>query len=146
MGQTKKYFFNSCWELNKKGLVIQSDDNEYVSKTLLSTDHDNTADDIEMLFYGSFNENNIMTGMDHKFRYLGWSIWSEEYNALILKEKLIDTLEKWYPGNPFFKVKHSKLNENIYLKIDGNRQIKMYTENTRNVIVKIEDLTQNPNY
>ena len=87
MGQTKKDFFNSCWELNKKGLVIQSDDNEYVSKTLLSKDHDNTADDIEMLFYGSFNENNIMTGMDHKFRYLGWSIWNEEYNALKLKEE-----------------------------------------------------------
>ena len=50
------------------------------------------------------------------------------------------------PGNSFFKVKHSKLNEKIYIKIDGNRQIKMYTENTRNVIVKIEDLTQNPNY
>ena len=86
MGQTKKYFFNSCWELNKKGLVIQSDDNEYVSKTLLSTDHDNTADDIEMSFYGSFNENNIMTGMDHKFRYLDWSIWNAEYNALKLKK------------------------------------------------------------
>lgn len=99
-----------------------------------------------MLFYGSFNENNNMTGMDHKFRYLGWSIWNEEYNALKLKEELIDTLEKWYPGNSFFKVKHSKLNEKIYLKIDGNRQIKIYTENTRNVIVKIEDLTQNPDY
>ena len=48
-------------------------------------------------------------GMDHKFRYLGWSIWNEDYNALKLKEELIDTLEKWYPGNWFFKVNHSKL-------------------------------------
>ena len=72
-------------------MVIQSDDNKYVSKTLLSKDPDNTADDIEMLFDGSSNENNIMTGMDHKFRYLGWSIWNEEYNALKLKEELIDT-------------------------------------------------------
>ncbi|MDB4014959.1 hypothetical protein N9483_01190 [Flavobacteriaceae bacterium] len=69
----KRIFFNSCWELNKKGLFIQSDDNKYFSKTLLSKDPDNTADDIELLFCGSFNENNIMTGMDHKFGYLGRS-------------------------------------------------------------------------
>lgn len=50
MGQTKKDFFNSCWELNKKGLVIQSDDNKYVSKTLLSKDPDNTADESKCYF------------------------------------------------------------------------------------------------
>jgi len=145
-GQTKKEFYKNCWELNKEGTVIQSDDNKYVSKILLSKDQNNTADDIEMLFYGSFNENNIMIGMNHKFRYEGWTVWSDEYNAIKLKEELIDTLQKWYPGNPFIKVNHSKLNEKIYIKIDGNRQIKMYTENLRNVIVNIEDLTQNPEY
>ena len=60
--------------------------------------------------------------------------------------ELIDTFEKWYPGNSSFKLENSKLNEKIYLKVDSNRQIKMQTENIRNVIFKIEDLTQNLDY
>ena len=42
--------------------------------------------------YNKRGNPNDDTGMDHKFRYLGWSIWNEEYNVLKLKEE--------FPGYP----------------------------------------------
>ena len=42
---------------------------------------------------------------------------------------------KWYPGNPFIKVK-----DDILVKVDGKRQIQLLVESDRDVSVLIEDL------
>ncbi len=139
-GDTKKQFFTKCWELNKKGLVIQSIDNNYVAHTLKSKDTLTEADDIEMLFYGRFNEENIMDGMDFKFRFKGWTLWNEQFQSPVLIEQVKDSIESWFPGNSFFKVRFPEERLDIHVKIDGNRQFKMYTTDNREVIVIAEDL------
>ena len=87
-----------------------------------------------MLYYGVFNANDIMTAVDVKFSYTAWSPWNKKLHADKLLPVVQDTLLKWFPGNPFIKVK------NVLVKVDGNRQIKLYQESDRDVAVLIEDL------
>ena len=47
----------------------------------------------------------------------------------------------WYPGNEFIEVTLKKSNKQVFVKVDGNRQILIETPNdTREVDVRIDDL------
>jgi hypothetical protein len=134
-GQTKSDFFNICWELNKKHLVTHGGNNSYVQTMLHPKDSTKTIDKMVMLFYAKFNTDNIITAMDVKFSYLAWAPWNKDLTSEKLLPKIQDTLMKWYPGNPFIKVKND-----ILVKVDGNRQIQLSKESDRDVSVLIEDL------
>jgi hypothetical protein len=134
-GQTKNDFFNICWDLNKKHLVTHGGNNSYVQTMLHPKDSTKTIDKIVMLFYAKFNTDNIITAMDVKFSYLAWAPWNKDLTSEKLLPKIQDTLMKWYPGNPFIKVKND-----ILVKVDGNRQIQLSKGSDRDVSVLIEDL------
>lgn len=134
-GQTKKEFFEICWDLNKEGIATHGPNNNYVQTILYPQDSTKTTEQIQMLFYAKFNPENIITAMDIKFSYLGWLPWSEQFGADNLLPTVQDTLMKWYPGNPFIKAK-----KNILVKVDGNRQIQLKKESDKDVSVLIEDL------
>jgi hypothetical protein len=137
-GDTKKEFFAKCWELNKKGLIKQGPKNQYVAYELKKKG----APSITHLFYGIFNEEQKMVGLDMEFSYDGWSPWT----PLLQSDKLLfvamDTLKNWYPGNDFFLLKNKKLKTNTYVKIDGNRQIIIHTQGDKDVKVTLEDLRE----
>jgi hypothetical protein len=133
-GNTRQEFFKICWDLNKEGKVTNGPSNNTVQTTLIPKDSSETLKKIQMLFYGKFNSQDIMTGMDITFSYNAWSLWNNEFNADKLLPVVQDTLMKWYPGNPFMKVK------GVLVKVDGNRQIELKQESDRDVSVKIEDL------
>lgn len=134
-GQTKSEFFKTCWELNKKQILTHGPNNNYVQSFLYPKDSTNTRDKIRMLFYAKFNPENIITAIDIKFSYTAWALWNEDTFAENLLPRIQDTLMKWYPGNPFMKVKDDKL-----VKVDGNRQIILSVESQRDLSVVIEDL------
>ncbi len=134
-GQTKKEFFEICWNLNKEGIATHGPNNNYVQTILYPQDSTKTTEQIQMLFYAKFNPDDIITAMDVKFSYLGWLPWSEKFGADNLIPTVQDTLMKWYPGNPFIKTK-----KNILVKVDGNRQIQVKKESEKDVSVLIEDL------
>lgn len=133
-GNTKDEFFRICWDLNKKELVTNGPTNKNVRVMLVPKDSTEALKKIQMLFYGVFNSNNIMTGMDVKFSYDAWAPWNKDFHADKLLPVIQDTLLKWYPGNPFIKVR------NVLVKVDGNRQIELKLESDRDVSVLIEDL------
>lgn len=137
-GDTKKYFFQRCMALNKQELIKEGPNNKFVQYTLEATGENESP--IQMLFYGIFNKENIMTGMDMRFSYNFWSAWSDEYSAQKLIPQLKDTLINWYPGNDFIPVKIPNNEGAVFVKIDANRQILMYAIDTKDVVVKIEDL------
>ncbi|REE83321.1 hypothetical protein BX611_0610 [Lutibacter oceani] len=134
-GQTKSDFFKICWGLNEEGIATHGPSNNYVQTILKSQDTTNSTEDIRMLFYAKFNPENIITAMDVKFSFVAWAPWNDDLLADKLLPKVKDTLMKWYPGNPFIKVKN-----NILVKVDGNRQIQLAQESDRDVSVLIEDL------
>jgi hypothetical protein len=136
--QTKQDFFDICQDLNNQKLINQGPENRFAEYTFKGNNSKESS--IQMLFYGIFDKQNIMTGLDIRFSYNAWSPWNKMLYADKLIPRINDTLQKWFPGNDFIKVNLKNLNSDVFVKVDGNRQIKMYTLNDKSLVVKIEDL------
>jgi len=140
MGQTRKDFFETCWRMNKEEKISHGPENKYA---MFMTNLDTTAEksqEVEMLFYAMFDSIGLINGMDMKFRYPAWAPWNKDYTSEVLADKLTDYYLKQYGGNPFIEVENEKIEYKIYVKVDGNRQIKIIPISEQNVSVKIEDL------
>lgn len=136
-GDHKQVFFDRCLELNKKGLVIQGPSNKYAQYNL-KPGADST--NIIMLFYATNQDNGIIDGMDIKFYHSGWAPWNKQLYNYVLAPKVKDSLLTWFPGNDFLKV-NLENGQIVHIKVDGNRQIKVYNDpNNKDVSVQIENL------
>lgn len=142
MGDSKADFFKRCWQLNQEGVVTHGPNNQTVKYQLPMAADQESSSAITLLFYGAFNEQNTMVGMDMSFSFTAWSPWNSHLTAQNLLPLVQDTLVKWFPGNDFIEVKSKKTNTTAYVKIDGNRQIMAYSKDDKDVVVKIEDLKQ----
>lgn len=142
-GQTRKDFYEICWNLNKKGIVTHGDNNNYVKAMLrpLPTDTLNKIRSIKMMFYARFNPKDKIIGMDMKFSYSAWAPWNRDFQSDKLLPVVQDTLIKWYGGNPFIYTKDS-----VIVKVDGNRQIQIKQESDQYVKVLIENLNYKYNH
>ena len=140
MGETKMDFFAKCWNLNKEGLISQGTGNQ----TAKFIDPIDSTQDMtlrkEMLFYGIFDKQDTMRGMDITFHYLSWAPWNEDRHSDVLATALREEYEKNYRGNPFIEIDIEAINQKAFVKIDDNRQILIYPKNNKDVVVKIEDL------
>ncbi|TKD63627.1 hypothetical protein [Flavobacterium sp. ASW18X] len=140
-GQTKQQFFNQCWQLNNQQKVSQGPQNSFVQYILPKSPKDSATSSIVMLFYGIFDKDQIMTGMDFKFYHSGWSIWNKDLQAEKLLPQVRDSLLKWYPGNDFIEVKGKNSSEIFLTKVDGNRRIVIEPlKDTKDIDVRIDDL------
>ena len=139
LGDTKKEFYEKCWSLNKKGLIMQGPENNYVQYFL---GPDSLATSIRMLFYGDFNEAQIMHAMDMKFSFIGWAPWNKDLQSDRLLIQLRDSLQNWYPGNVFIRVDFDTEPTSMWVKVDGNRQIAMHVSGFQDVVVRISDLKE----
>ena len=137
-GITKQEFFNRCWKLNKQELVKQGPRNNFVEYKLI--DKEDVDKTITMLFYGTFNDEKIMTGLDLKFYYEAWSLWNKSLHSDVLLEVVQDSLNSWFPGNDFIKV-DLKNQKEVLVKIDGNRRILIEPlKDNREIDARIDDL------
>lgn len=137
-GDTHKQFFDKCTVLNKKQLITQGDRGMMAVHQIYDKDG---SGHMKYYFFGKFaKDEDVMFGLDMEFSYNGWSPWTEQYTAENLLLEVMDTLKKWYPGNDFKKIDNEKLNEPVYYKIDGNRQILLHTKSNRDVVGVVEDL------
>jgi hypothetical protein len=135
-GNTRKEFYQICWDLNKNGIATHGENNNYVKTILGLKDSLNKIKKIKLMFYARFSKKDIIRGLDMKFTYTAWAPWNKELTAEKLLPSVKDTLLKWYPGNPFLKLK-----QDILVKVDGNRQIQLKIASDREVSVLIEDLS-----
>ena len=135
-GNTRKEFYQICWDLNKNGIATHGENNNYVKTILGLKDTLDKVKKIKLMFYARFSKKNIIKGLDMKFTYTAWAPWNKELTAEKLLPSVKDTLLKWYPGNPFLKMK-----QDILVKVDGNRQIQLKIASDREVSVLIEDLS-----
>jgi len=136
MGETKKDFFAKCWELNAQKKISQGTGN----KTARLMEDEGTKEAKMILFYGKFDKQEVMRGMDMTYTFDAWAPWNLSMQSDSLLFQLKTDFLKKYPGNDFIpiEVKHSE--EPAFVKIDGNRQILMYIKNKKDVVVTIEDL------
>lgn len=139
MGAPRQSFFDRCTQLNKEKKVTQGKGGIFVEHRIFPKDSSKIADVIEMQFYGIFKDS-ILTGMDMRFSYSGWSPWNDQYQPEALIGPLRDSLKSWMPGNDFLEIQFKEPDLKAWVKVDGNRQIKVYPLNEYQVAVKIEDL------
>jgi hypothetical protein len=141
MGQTKKEFFTICWELNRQKLISQGTGNKTARHiTDRDTSGNSTVQSKDMLFYGIFDDNDIMRGMEMTYSYVAWAPWNRDKQSDSLLLNLRDEYLQGYPGNDFIEIDVEGVDHPALVKIDGNRQILMYVKDDKHVSVKIEDL------
>jgi len=141
LGQTKKEFFDKCWKLNNEGKIFQGSSNKFVEYLLPEKEGTPVEESMTMLFYGIFNKEKIMTGMDMKLYYSAWSLWNKALQSDKLRPVVQDSLMSWFPGNDFILVPAKKTKGEIYVKVDGYRRIIIEPiSDDREIDVRIDDL------
>lgn len=139
-GQSKKAFYDLCWEKNRQGLFNAGNRENFVQTSLKNPQ--NVEESLDMFFYPDFNEQDEIIGMEMEYRYKAWAPWNEELFAKNLVPALKDTLMKWYGGNDFITIAdESDSLENIWVKVDGNRRIALKVKDDEVVQVKFADLS-----
>lgn len=141
LGDSQKKFFSQCWELNKKGLVKQGPNNQYVELIQKELDSINFAKKIQTLFYGEFDADKKMVALRMKFSFDGWGIGIYDYYSDKLLPQIKDSLNTWFPGsNDFIEIQSEEIPYPVFVKVDGNRQVRVYQISDSEVFAKVEDL------
>ena len=140
IGQSRQDYFNICYQLNKQKKIISGERSLNPELILKSKNGSTKGSNIKMSFNGIFNEKKTMRGFEMRFYFTGWSNWNKDLSSENLLFQLKDTLRKWFPGNDFFKVNFEN-NLSAEVKIDGNRRILAYKVNSKDVAVRIEDMS-----
>jgi len=134
LGMTKKQFFDTCWKLNQEGILNNGGaELSVVYDLIMPSDKPAT-----MNFYPKFYQDKIYL-MPIEFNYDGWVPWNEELSA---ENLLIDTIalfEKWY-GEGFIEVANEDRTQVAFVKMDGNRRIRIFKKHISVVRAEIVDL------
>ncbi|MGB3464898.1 MAG: hypothetical protein WBA74_06505 [Cyclobacteriaceae bacterium] len=135
MDMNRKDFYAHCWELNNKGVVINGPSNlsvEYRLKEELKKPG-------YLRFYPQF-ENDKIKVMDMEFGYTDWAPWNESLKVDSLMYDVTRMLEKWYGNRDFIYLEDDE-NRKVWVKIDGNRRIRLWKKDLRRIQGEIIDVT-----
>ena len=143
LGESKEIYHKKSWDLNKSRQVVQGRSYFYMKKIFSDSKTEKKRNDFALEFSGRFNSEKKMKMLDVKFYHLLWTPWNEMYQAPKLLPRILDSLELWFPGNPFLEVKTGNDSiPSIHVKIDGDRRFRVFVENSQDVAVKIDDLNE----
>ena len=138
-GERKDDYFDKIWELNKKGILFPAPGEYGTVRQVIKSD----SSELNMDFFPGFNNKNQLNKIKLMFSNNGWALWNEELHSDKLIINILDSIKKWYPGNDFIQIKGEKHRidiPDIFVKVDGNRQFKVYFMDNMKVIVDIENL------
>ena len=143
LGETKDIYHKKSWDLNHTRTVVQGRSYFYMKKVFSDSKTEKKRNDFALEFTGKFNAAKKLKMLDVKFYHLLWTPWNEAYQAQNLLPRILDSLEIWFPGNPFFEVETgSDSIPRIHVKIDGDRRFRVFVENSQDIAVKIDDLNE----
>ncbi len=134
LGMSQRQFFETCWQLNKEGLLTNG-------PTELSVEYQAkmpSGNLAQMRFYPKF-ENDKIYLMPVEFTYEAWAPWNEELSAEKLREDVVKLFEEWY-GPGFIEVTNEDKSQIVFVKMDGNRRIRIFKKHISAVRAEISDL------
>lgn len=134
LGMNRKAFFETCWDLNKQGKLTNG-------PTELSIEYKAempSGNPARMRFYPKFDQDKIYL-MPVEFAYEGWAPWNEDLTAEKLREDVVKLFEDWY-GTGFIEVTSEDKSQVVFVKMDGNRRIRIFKKHISTVRVEISDL------
>jgi hypothetical protein len=132
----RKEFYASCWEMNKEGLIIQGPNNLSVEYSL-DTELDLPA---FMRFYPRFDEQGNIYSMPIEFVYKAYQPWDENASSQHLILEVKELMERWY-GPGFIELTDNEGSRKVFVKVDGNRRIRIFKRDVAYVAVDITDMT-----
>lgn len=136
LGMPTKEFYMHCWDLNKKGIFKDGQNNTAVMYNFRNNEFKYNA---SMNFYPTFHEGKICS-MWATFNYDEWSPWNKKYFADTLMPDVLKLYKQWYKeGNEFIQLKDN-IGNPVYVKVDGNRRIIISKEDDMIVRVDYSDL------
>lgn len=119
LGMSSKQFYAHCWEMNKKGLFTDGENNTAVLYKLDNNELDHPA---SMNFYPAFYQDKLHN-MRVTYNYDAWAPWNKHLFADSLQLKVLELYTAWYKGGNSFIKMEDKKRGTIYVKVDGNRRI-----------------------
>ncbi len=134
LGMSKKDFFETCWKLNSQGILTNG-------PTELSVEYNAplpSGKAAKMRFYPKFEDDKIYM-MPVEFAYESWAPWNEELSVEKLREDVLGLFEKWY-GSGFIEVSNEDKSQIVFVKVDGNRRIRIFKKHLSIVRAEILDL------
>lgn len=137
-GNSKDEFFGRCFDLNRQQLVTEGPGNSSVQYLFKDSLVHEKATSIRLLFMPSYDETDKIKEMNMEFSYAAWAPWNRQYQSDSLKNKVMKLLMKWYKGNEFITAKVGE--EEVPVKLDGNRRILVIIRNEQHVLVKVQDI------
>lgn len=136
-GTPQKIFFDTCWQLNGRGVL--SHGTELPITTRMDVSQHFSAP-VFMNFYPTFEDGQIAEMMAI-FVYKDWSPWMNELNQEKLLAESARYLEKLLPGNAFIQIKHPEKGK-VLVKVDGNRQVLLFPFQEQKAKALITDLNR----
>lgn len=134
LGMDRKSFFETCLELNQQGKHSNG-------PSELSVEYDvpmPSGNPAKMRFYPKWEDEKIYM-MPVEFTYEGWAPWNEELAVEKLREDVVNLFEEWYsPG--FIEVAYEDKSQIAFVKVDGNRRIRIFRKQLSIVRAEIVDL------
>jgi hypothetical protein len=137
LGMDRKTFYTICWDLNKQGKMTQGSNN--LSARYISVEGLKAPAYLD--FYPLFNQDTIVE-MPSFFTYKDWAPWNKALSADSLLIDVIQLAEKWY-GPGFFHAGNREKGD-LWVKVDGNRRIRIFKELPNRVNMVITDMTNPP--
>ena len=137
LGNTRNEFNGKCFDLNKQQLVTQG---EGFSVQYLFTDsivHQQPTP-MKLLFVPAFDSKDVISNIDLKFSYTGWSPWNQQLQADSLKSKVMALIMRWYGGNQFITADVD--DHPVTVKLDGNRRILVLIFDEQSVVARVQDI------
>lgn len=126
-------FFLHCWEMNKQGILTNTVENQIKYDA-----SDYFEEETSMSFYPKFVDGKIFE-IPVQFKYNDWELWNEDLSVENLLEDVIGVLESWY-GEGFIKMINEDGSKTVWVKVDGNRRIRVYRQSVSAVAVVFTDL------
>ena len=142
LGDNREDFYGKCFDLNKQKLVTQGVGFS-VQYDFIDSLTQKKPMPMRMMFYGEFDSLNVMKGMNMEFTYPGWTPGFAGLQSDSLAKHTAMLLKKWYGGNDFVEVKMEQ--QDVPVKVDGNRRIMIIMEDQHRVLVRIHDM-MHPDY
>ncbi len=137
-GMSQKNFFAHCWEMNKKGILTDGNDDMGNMYVLYKLDKE-LKYPASMNFYPDFNDSTIWK-MRVNIKYDSWAPWNKQMFADSLLPDVLNMYKKWYStGNSFIRINDTEKGT-IYVKVDGNRRITIGRYNDMFVKVDFTDM------
>ncbi len=134
LGMERRDFFETCWKLNQEGKLTNGP-SELSVEYQAEMPSGNPA---KMRFYPKFEQDKIYL-MPIEFTYDGWAPWNEELKAEKLREDVVKLFEEWY-GPGFIEITSKDKSQIVYVKMDGNRRIRIFKKHISAVRAEISDL------